>query len=65
VEIQTTGCALLPRVEGEPLHRPTIRAALDACSTITTARIIGGTERRLTSVNRSANISSGNPWKTI
>jgi hypothetical protein len=33
------------------------------CSTITTATIIGGTERRPTSVNKSANISSGNNSK--
>ena len=30
------------------------------CNTITTATIIGGTDRRPTSPNRSANISSGN-----
>jgi len=35
--------------------QPSIR-----CNTITTATIIGGTERRPTSVNRSANISSPN-----
>jgi hypothetical protein len=29
------------------------------CRTITTATIIGGTERRPTSVNKSTNISSG------
>ena len=33
------------------------------CSTITTATIIGGTERRPTTVNKSANISSGNRLK--
>jgi len=33
------------------------------CSTITTDTIIGGTDRRPISVNRSANISSGNNAK--
>ena len=38
--------------------QPSIR-----CSTITTATIIGGTDRRPTSSNRPANISSGNKVK--
>jgi len=33
------------------------------CNTITTDTIIGGTERRPTSANKSANISSGNRLK--
>jgi hypothetical protein len=38
--------------------QPSIR-----CSTITTATITGGTDRRPASSNRSANISSGNKVK--
>jgi len=35
------------------------------CNTIVTATVIGGTERRPTSVNRSANNSSGNRLKHL
>ena len=63
VEIQPTRGVLPPRVEREPLHRLPIRQPSIRCSTITTATIIGGTLRRPTSVNKSANISSGNKSK--
>jgi hypothetical protein len=63
IEVQPPGRVLPPRIEREPVRRLPVAAALIRCSTITTATIIGGTDRRPASSNRSANISSGNSPK--
>jgi hypothetical protein len=47
-------------VEGEPVGRLPIAQPFSRCSTITTARIDGGTERRPVGSKRSANSSGGN-----
>jgi hypothetical protein len=63
VEVQAARGVLPPGIEGEPVDGLRSLQPSTRCNTITTATIIGGTLRRPTSVNRSANISSGNKVK--
>ena len=64
VEIQAAGGVLPARVEGEPLHRLPIRAAPQtAAAPSPPPRSSAARSAGPTSVNRSANISSGNKSK--
>ncbi|MFC0041919.1 hypothetical protein [Actinomadura rayongensis] len=60
VEVQPASGIPPPHIEREPLDRLPIGQALQPLQDITTATIIGGTDLRPSSANRSANISSGN-----